>query len=337
MIRSLQPTPARRIIADALLAAAAAAVAVFLCLGYAQTAQAAAPASHSDYSDIEEGGISFHGAVDYLIEQGVLTYDTGCDATDTEKFCPDDEMPRWQVIVWMVRAYGAVNNESFDDSTPAKKVFADVDVDEWWAPYVSRAEELGITGGCGTDGSGEKIFCPDQTASRAQMATMIKRAFNVSKTTETDVFADVEPGDTHAGAIDDIAGAGITTGCTRKAQIVDSKIATGETKQDAETFYEENKDERFYCPYKSPKQQMACLLARAMSEDRPIDCSPAARADAPAAAAVAGGKDGGGEEVPGAGARNNLALGSVFAGLLTLSVIYGRIYLDARKRQNAPR
>ena len=326
------PTSAWKIISDIALVAATAVLAVFLLLGYTQTAYAAAPTDHSDYSD--EEAIRYDGAVDYLIEQGVLSYDTNCDEADETKFCPGDEMPRWQTVVWIVRGHDAINNEAFDDSTPAEAVFADVDVDEWWAPYVNRAEELGITGGCGENDDDERIFCPDQTASRAQMATMLQRAFDVADATETDVFVDVETDDTHATAIDAIAEAGITKGCTREAQIVDSKVATGESREDATEFYEDNQDERFYCPYKSPRDQMACLLARAMRADDPLECSNPAPAECvPAGSKKCTGEEGG---VPETGAENNIVLGSVFIGLLTLSIIYSRIYLDARRRQNAP-
>ena len=332
MNRLSSPTTAWRIISDAALIVAAAFAATLLVLGYAQTVDAAElPTGHSDYSDIEENSVYHRRGIDYLIDQGVLTYDTGCDDADSKKFCPSEEMPRWQVAVWIARAVNVVEENDPDPTDlPSQASFSDVDIDDsdiWWAYHVEFIYERGITSGCRDDGNGDREFCPDNIASRAQMASMLRTAFDVDDATEIDVFADVAPGSSHADAIDAIAGVHITVGCSRKAQVLESGTA--------EEDYDEN--ERYYCPYSSPKQQMATLLARAMSwsleeydDFEPIETTAK---DTP----PAGGKQDG-ERMPDAGGAttaDDFLIGSLFIGLLTASIICGRIYLDSRKRQNS--
>jgi hypothetical protein len=65
----------------------------------------------------------------------------------------------------------------------------------------------GITTGCAPD-----LFCPKDPVTRAQMATFLSRAFDLPGTSN-DYFTDDE-GSPHERAINRLARAGITTGCT---------------------------------------------------------------------------------------------------------------------------
>ena len=332
MNRTLSTSAVRRIVFDTGLAVATVLVTLFLVLGYAQTVLAAAPASHSDYSDIEEGGNYFRDYIDYLIDEEVLEYDTGCvdGATSPEGFCPDEGMPRWQVAVIIARAL----NGGDDPASLSTATFADVDIDDsdvWWAPHVEFIAEEGITAGCGEDSDDNKLFCPDSNTSRAQMASLLKKAFDVPESDMEDVFADVTPGSSHADAIDDIAGdeALITFGCGWRQAGFDSK-------EDYEA-----DGNRYYCPDDSRRDQLVTLLARAMrwQDGLETDLDPEPEAiSTDSAAAPAGGKPDGSGQVPEAGAAasaDDFLVGSLFIGLLTASVICGRIYLDTRKRQGS--
>ena len=317
------PTAAiRNVVADMILVVVATLAVALLVLGYAQTVAADEELTgHSGYSDIEANGVFHREAIDYLIEQGVLTYDTPCvGGTDHHSFCPNDEMPRWQVAVWVARAMNVVDGHDPDptyETLPADHTFTDVDDDDWWVAHVVFLSEAGVLNGY-DDGDGNREFRPDQLSSRAQMATVLQRAFDVPVATATDVFADVDPGGSHADAIDAIAGVEITVGCTRKAQILASGTAAAD--------YDENN--RYYCPASSPKQQMATLLARAMTwklGDRQSFDPPPVETDTTGSKAAGA--------VPETGAGENLLLGGLFILGVAASIACSKIWLDTHKRQ----
>ena len=105
--------------------------------------------------------------------------------------------------MWLTRSV-----DGGDLPSIASTRFSDVDVDDdWWAPYVERLAELGITQGCG---SGR--YCPDEDVSRQQMATFLVRAFDLAPAGSFG-FTDIK-GSTHAANIDSIASARITAGCS---------------------------------------------------------------------------------------------------------------------------
>jgi peptide/nickel transport system substrate-binding protein len=56
--------------------------------------------------------------------------------------------------------------------------FADVPPSNPFYGYIERLFEQGITTGCGTNGSGELIFCPTDSVPRQQMAAFLIRAFD---------------------------------------------------------------------------------------------------------------------------------------------------------------
>jgi hypothetical protein len=65
----------------------------------------------------------------------------------------------------------------------------------------------GLTTGCAPD-----LFCPKDPVTRAQMATFLRRAFDLGPASQ-DYFDD-DNGNTHEGSINRLREAGITTGCT---------------------------------------------------------------------------------------------------------------------------
>ncbi len=178
-----------RVLAGVILVLAAASYAVF----------GAAPAAWAQLSDSEAAGVH-RSAVEALDVAGILR-GTGCTF---DRLCPQEPLPRWAMAVWLVRALDGRDPPRSGDSR-----FADVASWQWWAPHVERLADLGITRGCKT---GPARFCPDQPVSRAQMASFLQRAFRLSPAPSAG-FTDTR-GSTHEHAIDALAEARITEGCS---------------------------------------------------------------------------------------------------------------------------
>ena len=87
------------------------------------------------------------------------------------------------MAVWVVRTL-----EGQDPPTVGKPRFDDIDADSFYAPFIERMAEMGITSGCG-DGT---RFCPDQHVTRAQMAVFLSRAYGLAAESDPG-FADVAP------------------------------------------------------------------------------------------------------------------------------------------------
>ena len=102
--------------------------------------------------------------VDQMFRLGVTT---GCG--DGTRFCPDGQVTRAQMAVFLVRAYKWTGSPDIS--------FDDVPHDAWYAEHVGALAHNGVTTGCG-DGT---RFCPDGQVTRAQMATFLHRAINTGQ------------------------------------------------------------------------------------------------------------------------------------------------------------
>ena len=182
------------------------------------------------FSDVGDG---VHGpAIRALEAEGIL------EGTECGEglFCAGDPVHRWVMAVWMVRVL-----DGADPAGSGASRFADVDAGAWWAPFVERLAELGVTAGCAT---GPLRFCPDEAVTRGQMATFLVRAFGF-ESGEPAGFVDTD-GNTHAGSIDALAAAGVTAGCAT--------------------------DPLRFCPVASvTRGQMATFLVRAQGATPPTD------------------------------------------------------------------
>ena len=76
------------------------------------------------------------------------------------------------MAVWLVRLL-----DGADPAAVGSSRFADVDESEWWAPYVERLADLGVTDGCATEPA---RFCPTETVTRGRMASFLVRAFGLA-------------------------------------------------------------------------------------------------------------------------------------------------------------
>jgi zinc protease len=146
---------------------------------------------------------SVDALVDLKVDMGVDVFSrTGC--ADSDGLCPNEDLPRWEMAVWLVRILDRTDPPAADSSR-----FADVDPGAWWSPHAERLAELGIVEGCETD---PLRFCPDDPVDRGRMAAILARAFSLDAGVRAG-FADVPADHVFADGIDRLAAARITAGC----------------------------------------------------------------------------------------------------------------------------
>lgn len=138
-------------------------MAVFLERGMNGSSYSPPPASGNLFLDV--GADSFAAN---FIEQLFLDGITG--GCGSNNYCPDNQVTRAQMAVFLLRAkHGA----SYSPPAPSG-VFGDVDLGHWAVAWVEQLAAEGITGGCG-DGD----FCPESPVTRAQMAVFLVKAFGL--------------------------------------------------------------------------------------------------------------------------------------------------------------
>ena len=154
----------------------------------------------SFFWDLDAAG-SVHGwNLSRLAADGVLDH-TECGL---DLICPRLAIERWVIAIWLVRVLDGGDPEPLGFNR-----FEDVHPGLQWAAHAERLAELGVVSGCSVEPA---RFCPQAPVTRAQMATLIARAFNLESDTPAG-FVDVDPQSAHAASIDAIAAAGIAGGC----------------------------------------------------------------------------------------------------------------------------
>jgi len=86
-------------------------------------------------------------------------------------YCPDQDIPRDQMAVFVIRAIG-----EFNPPFPASQRFADVPPSNQFYSFVDRLAALGITNGC--QQSPALLYCPDDPITRGETAKFLTRAFH---------------------------------------------------------------------------------------------------------------------------------------------------------------
>ncbi len=142
-------------------------------------------------------------AVMELAEAGIAL---ACDAgVSGRRFCGDDPIPRHEAAWYLASVLELPAADSLDR-------FVDVERSSEHAGSIAALAGAGITHGCNS--SGPK-FCPDGLSTRAQVASLLSRAFGLAPpATVAERFNDVEPGSAHEAPILALAHAGITRGCS---------------------------------------------------------------------------------------------------------------------------
>ncbi len=127
-----------------------------------------------------------------LYELGITR---GCD---TNRYCPDRSVTRGEMATMLVRAFGLTGSTG------------DVFTDDDNSIHESAIQTLAATGV--TRGCGPERFCPDRGVTRAEMATFLTRILELPQA-PSGSFADTSTS-VHSSAIDSLAAAGITRGCS---------------------------------------------------------------------------------------------------------------------------
>ncbi len=184
-------------------------IAVLVALAVAASVLALAPAAAGQTAPAQSQDAGIHQpSIDALMGEFSIGVDvffrTGC--ADSDEFCPNDDLPRWEMAVLLARILDRANPPATGSSR-----FADVDPGAWWSRHVERLAELGIVEGCETD---PLRFCPDDPVDRGQMAAYLARAFDLDRGVRAG-FADVPADHVFADDIDRLAAARITAGCDR--------------------------------------------------------------------------------------------------------------------------
>lgn len=143
----------------------------------------------------------FAGEIEQLAREGVTA---GCRVGE---YCPSDVVRRDQMATFLVRyLYGASYTPP-----PAQGIFDDVPASSTHARSIEQLYRDGIINGCTASS-----YCPAESLSRAQMATLLVRASrgaSYQAPAARGVFADVDTSNIHARNIEYIYDRGITLGC----------------------------------------------------------------------------------------------------------------------------
>ena len=176
------------------LVAVAVAVAVLASL----LAVSTAVAQSGGFGDVS-GDAYYSQPVAALAAQGVFA---GTECDNGSGFCPDDALDRQTMAVWVVRLLDGADPQAVSESR-----FDDVDAASFFAPFIERMAELGVTTGCG-DGSG---FCPDRSVIRSEMAVFLSRAYSLAEAPDPG-FSDVAADAWYATSVAKLAASGISHG-----------------------------------------------------------------------------------------------------------------------------
>ena len=143
----------------------------------------------SDYAPIVAGGkddsdvftdMANHAwakeAVEELNELGVVSGVGG------DMFAPGRQITREEMLTMLLRAYGINPDGALTDK------FTDVDSGAWYAPYVAKGLQLGVTSGVSDTEFGTGKYITRQEA--ASMACRIAEAFGVTFTSGEETFTD---------------------------------------------------------------------------------------------------------------------------------------------------
>lgn len=177
---------------------------IFVLVGaFSLTGLDATPPTASAQEELPPGGsfldddrIEAEGSIEAIAAAGITK---GCAP---DRYCPDRGLTRAEAAVLMDRALAL--------EPVSAQVFPDVDPGAWYAEAVSRLAGHGVLTGH-TDGT----FRPSDPLSRAQMAQLLVRALDdVMEVAPTNRFSDVPDEALYAAAVEGLAVAEITLGCS---------------------------------------------------------------------------------------------------------------------------
>jgi plastocyanin len=128
-------------------------------------AKGLAATSEDFFSD--DDGTLFEGDINKLAAAGIAK---GCDPPANTAFCPDDPVTRGQMAAFLVRTFGYSAGAGSDR-------FSDDDGSVFEAD-IEKLAEARVTLGCNPPTNDR--YCPDNLVTRAEMATFLGRALNLT-------------------------------------------------------------------------------------------------------------------------------------------------------------
>jgi len=96
----------------------------------------------------------------------------GC-SEDPPLYCPDDDVKRSEVAVFILRA---LHGSSYYPPDPTGHVFDDAPYEYWGTKWVEQLAKEGITSGCSLN---PPLFCPENPVTRGEMSVFLLRAFGI--------------------------------------------------------------------------------------------------------------------------------------------------------------
>ena len=145
----------------------------------------------------DDNGSVHEAAIEAIAAVGVTK---GCNPPENTMFCPDQPVTRGEMATFLHRALnlGEASVEPFSDLSGSVHTSA-----------INAIAAAGITKGCNPPNNNE--FCPDRAVTRAEMASMLVRAFGIPWS--ADLFFSDLGSSVHAADINSLAAAEITLGC----------------------------------------------------------------------------------------------------------------------------
>ncbi|MEA2000872.1 MAG: S-layer homology domain-containing protein [Actinomycetota bacterium] len=117
-----------------------------------------------DFTD--DNSSIFEADIEKLATAGITK---GCNPPANTQFCPNSTVSRGQMAAFLVRALGLTASDSGIDFTD--------DNDSIFESDIEKLATAGITKGCNPPANTR--FCPDNTLTRAEMATFLTRALDL--------------------------------------------------------------------------------------------------------------------------------------------------------------
>jgi plastocyanin len=148
---------------------------------------------------IDDDGHIFEGAIEAIAAEGITK---GCNPPVNDKFCPNDEVTRGEMAVFLVRAMGYIDNGGGN-------LFIDDD-GLFYENSADRLKTAKVTLGCNPPVNDK--FCPNDEVTRGEMAVFLVRAMGYTDNGGGNLFTD-DDGHLFENAIDKLGTAKVTLGC----------------------------------------------------------------------------------------------------------------------------
>ena len=148
---------------------------------------------------VDDDGHLFENAIEWLAAEGITK---GCNPPVNDKFCPNDNVTRGEMAVFLVRAMGYSDNGG-----------GNLFVDDDGFFYENAADRLftaGVTQGCNPPVNNK--YCGEAKVTRGQMAAFLVRAMGYTDNGGGNLFID-DDGHLFENAIDKLGAAKVTLGC----------------------------------------------------------------------------------------------------------------------------